>query len=128
MIRKNLTIASVLLVLISTLTFTGCVGPRLEVLSEKLDETSVKTDGEDDLAVTYTVRVRNKGTAGKVRLMAQLHHPEGTFYSEELLSFRQGEDKVVQFVFREPSVVGSFIQGMNKNTEMKAVFRYESVQ
>jgi hypothetical protein len=116
------------MVFISTILMTGCFGPRLEVLSEKLDETTVKTDGEDDYAVTYTVRVRNKGTAGKIRAMGQLYHPEGTFYSEKILSLKANDVVVLTFTFTEPTVVGSAVAGMNGETKMLAKFRYESIE
>ena len=93
-------ISRILLVFTLTFTLTGCFGPRLQVLSEKLDGTAVKDeDGRDDYAVTYTVRVRNKGQAGRVRAMAQLYHPEGTFYDEKMLSVRANEDVVTDVYF-----------------------------
>jgi|GEM_PF-2455099 hypothetical protein len=121
-------ISRILLVLIPTIALTGCFGPRLQVLSEKLEETAVKTDGKDDYAVTYTVRVRNKGPAGRVRAMAQLFHPEGTFYSEETLFVTANDDLTLTFTFTEPTVFGSVLAGANGETKMRAVFRYESIQ
>ena len=120
-------ISRILLVLIATIALTGCFGPRLQVLSEKLEETAVKTDGKDDYAVTYTVRVRNRGIAGRVRAMAQLYHPEGTFYDEKTLSIRANEDAILTFTFTEPTVLGSVLAGANGETKMHAVFRYEAL-
>lgn len=120
-------ISKILLVLTLTITLTGCFGPRLQVLSSKLDGATVKTDGEDDYAVTYTVRVRNTGTAGRVRAMAQLYHPEGTFYAEKILSVRANEDVILTFTFTEPTVLGSVLAGADGETKMHAVFRYESL-
>jgi hypothetical protein len=121
-------ISRILLVLIPTIALTGCFGPRLQVLSEKLDGAAVKTEGKNDYAVTYTVRVRNRGTAGKVRAMAQLYHPEGTFYDEKMLSVRANEDVMLTFTFTEPTVLGTVSAGANGETKMRAVFRYESIQ
>ena len=120
-------ITKITLVLLSTIVLSGCFGPRLEVLSEKLDETSVKTDGQDDYAVSYKVRVRNKGEAGKVRMMAQLYHPEGTFYREVIADFSEKEESVITFMFTEPTVLGSALAGANGETKMRVLFRYESV-
>jgi len=126
--RNELSIvAKIALVLLSTIVLSGCVGPRLEVLSEELDETSVKTAGQDDYSVSYKVRVRNKGQAGKVRMMAQLIHPEGHFYSEEIAHFALKEDSIVTFTFTEPTVLGSALAGANGETIMRAIFRYESM-
>lgn len=78
-----------------TITLSGCLGPRLEVLSEKLTETSVKTQRKDDYSITYSVRVRNKCMAGTVRAMAQLYHLEGTFHDEQVVSFKSGKAKTL---------------------------------
>lgn len=127
--RRELSLISrIAVALISTILLTGCFGPRLEVLSEKLDEISVKTDGEDDYAVIYTVRVRNKATAGKVRAKAQLFHPEGTFYAEKIVHFKEKEDAVIRFTFTEPTILGSALAGANGETMMRATFSYESME
>jgi len=126
--NRRLKISSIAVVIIATLTLSGCVGPKLDVLSEQLKETIVKTNGEDDYAISYHVRVRNNGLGGKVRAMAQLFHPEGTFYQEQIVSFKAGEDADLDFVFTEPTVVGTFVAGTDGQTRSRAVFRYESVR
>jgi hypothetical protein len=115
----------IVLIVIGAPALSSCIGPRLEVLSEQLKETSVKTSGEDDYAISYHVRVRNKGLGGKVRAIAQLFHPEGTFFREEIVSFKPGEDADLEFIFTEPTVVGTLVAGADGQTRSRAVFRYE---
>lgn len=110
------------------ITASGCFGPRLEVLSQQLEGTVVKTEGEDDYAYQYRVRVRNKGRAGKVRAIGELHTSEGQFYREQIVSVKPEQDMMLEFIFTEPSLGMDVLAGMSGNTEVRYRFRYESVQ
>ncbi len=76
--------------------------PRLEVLSQKMEKTVVKTGGEDDYAYKYTDIVRNKGGAGKVRGMARVYAKEETLYREKVVSLKADEQAKFEFIFTEP--------------------------
>lgn len=101
---------------------SGCV--RLEVLSQKVSETIVKTDGEDDYSIKYTVLVRNKGQSGKVRVKAKLYTPEGQFYREKIVSFDKDDEMKIEFVFTEPTFLGALF-GEGKT---RAEFSHESIK
>jgi subtilase family serine protease len=120
-------ISLVCLVFFIAITLSGCV--NLEVLSEKLDEITVKTPNEegvleDDYAIKYTVQVRNKGTAGKVRAIAKLYSPGGQFYREQIVNVGTDEVKTFEFIFTEPTISVALF-GRDK---VKVSFRYESVK
>lgn len=101
---------------------SGCV--RLEVLSQKVSETIVKTDGDDDYSIKYTVSVRNKGTSGKARVKAKLYTPEGQFYREKIVDFGEDDEETIEFVFTEPTFLGALF-GEGKT---RAEFSHESVK
>ena len=107
------------------LPLTACIGPKLELLSQHGGITVAKTAGEDDYAYRYTVRVRNKGFSGRVRAIAELRTPEGQFYRERILQFDAGEDKELEFVFTEVSVLGEVLNGLAGETKNTCRFRYE---
>lgn len=109
-------------VLASVFFASGCM--RLEVLSQQVGETVVKTDGEDDYSIKYTVLVRNKGTAGKVRAKAKLYTPEGQFYREFLVKMNSDEEAELEFIFTEPTFLGALF-GEGKT---RAEFSYESLR
>ena len=115
-----------LVVMAIAIAAAGC-GPRLQVLSQQGGEVVIKTRDEPDYAYKYTVRVRNKGLAGKVRAIAELQSSEGQFYREQIIQFDHDEDKTLEFVFDEVSVIGGFLGGMAGNTDVKCRFRYESL-
>lgn len=114
------------LVLLSALAGSGCT--VLSVLSQKLEETVVKTpnlQGEDesDYAIKYTVQVRNKGVAGRVRAIGELYTPEGQFYREQVVNMKADEVRTFVFVFTEPSLLGALF-GKGK---VQSKFRYERI-
>lgn len=126
--RKMSLISKVGLTFVAAVTLSGCFGPRLEVLSQQLKDTIVKTAGENDYAYRYRVRVRNKGAAGRVRAVAELYTSEGQFYREQIISLRPKQEAVLEFVFTEPSVAGEVLAGMAGETKVRYRFRYESVE
>lgn len=125
--RKKLSLLSVTsLMLLLTLILSNCT-TRLEVLSERTEGTSVETDGKDDFALKYVVRVRNKGAAGKVRAKAKVFTGEGQFYKEQIVYLKSGEDVEIEFVFNEITVPGQIIALYFGKNEIRYEFSYESV-
>ena len=114
----------VLSLLILTLALFSTACTRLEVLSQQVTETVVKTNGEDDYSIKYSVSVRNKGTSGKVRVKGKLFTPEGQFYREKTVAFAADEEMHIEFIFTEPTFLGALF-GEGKT---RAEFSYETVK
>jgi hypothetical protein len=120
--NKPTLISLVSLILFVALTSNGCV--NLDVLSKKCESTTVKTAGEDDYAFKCTVQVRNKGVAGKVRAIVELHTPEGQFYREQVVNMASEEVRTFEFIFTEPTVPGTMLN----DDSVRYLFRYEEVK
>jgi metal-sulfur cluster biosynthetic enzyme len=122
---KKTKLSSILIIILIctfALASSGCI--RLEVLAQQVSETVVKTDGEDDYSIKYTVLLRNKGTAGKVRAKAKLYTPEGQFYREKIVNFDSDDETEIEFIFTEPTFLGALF-GEGKT---RAEFSYETVK
>ena len=120
--KKRKQIWATALILILSLALTGCT--RLEILSQQLSETIVKTNGENDYSIKYSVSVRNEGAAGKVRATAKLFTPEGQFYREKTIDIGAGKIEELEFIFTEPTFPGALF-GEGKT---RAEFSYEQIR
>ena len=120
--NKLLSFALSVAILSAAVMTSSCA--RLEVLSQRLSETVVKTNNEDDYSIKYTISVRNKGTAGRVRVKAKLFTPEGQFYREQIVDFTGGDEEDFVFIFTEPTFLGALF-GEGKT---RAEFSYEPVR
>lgn len=125
--KKRTLMALVGLGLLLIVTSSGCV--VLDVQTQDMEGTVVKKpdrDGgtEDDFAIKYTARVRNKGFAGKVKVMVKLTTPNGQFYREQVLRMESEEVRTLEFIFDEPI----FIEELLSEGKIQAELSYETVR
>ncbi len=108
-VLRQISLVGCFAVLVLAVIGSGLVAPELEVLSHNLTSKVVKNDdNEDDWAYVYTVQLRNKGQAGRVRAKGRITTPQGQFYRDQVVAFATDETKTIRFVYTEPEFVLEF--------------------
>jgi hypothetical protein len=145
MLKKTVSIFA----LLSIAILSGCSylkgQPQLEILSKRTFRTTIETGGcnaitgegcdltpgadidspkTTDYVVKSIIGVRNKGGEGKIRTEVILKTAEGQFYEKQVIYIKKGEDRTLEFVFKDVSVMGE-IEDTVRTGKIPAAITYE---